>query len=200
MDSSSRDKKKKVVVVVPLTHELCNSLKAAAAAALHGDGSCSLKAMSMSCFASEICAKSRYSSMTLDLLMHHPYRFVALDEETGDFVGCVSATIGTYDGTVQRYFPKHSPLPRELVLYNLCVAHSHRGCGAGKMLVERVVESASRPEMVYLLVSKLKTDDMSNVERMDLYKKRVSKLLQLYDHLDFDVIDQCEDCYFLKHR
>lgn len=188
------------VIVVPLTHELCTKLKAAAAAALHGDGSCSLKAMSMSCFASEICAKNRYSSMTLDLLMHHPYRFVALDEETNDFVGCVSATIGTHDSTVQRYFPVHSPHPQELVLYNLCVAHTHRGRGAGKLLVDRVVESASRPDMVYLLVSKLQTDDINNAERMDLYKKRVTKLLQLYDHLSFDVIDQCDECYFLKHR
>jgi hypothetical protein len=67
--------------VVSLTSDTCNKLKAQAAVAMNGDGTCSLKAMSMSCFASELCASNRHSMMNLDSLMSHKYKFVAI---TGD--------------------------------------------------------------------------------------------------------------------
>lgn len=187
------------VVIRPLTSELCNRLKADAAAALNGDGTCSLKAMSMSCFASEACVKNRHSTMNLDVLMSHEYKFVAVDRDTGEFVGCVSATSGKTDRTLHTYFPGCSVCDMALTLYNLCVSNSHRGGGVGRKLVDSVLHTAERPSDVYLLVSKLNLEETDS-DRLKIYTDRISRLLNLYDRLEFDVIDECKDCYFLRHR
>ena len=187
------------VVIRELTDLLCTKMKADAAAALNGDGTCSLKAMSMSCFASEACSQNRHSTMNLDLLMMHPYKFVALDEKTGEFIGCVSGKHGSHDDTCSSYFPSCSMCDKDIVLYNLCVSQSQRGRGAGRKLVGAILNTASSPDHVYLLVSRLNLKEQ-DPERLKVYTDRISRLLSLYDRLEFDVINECEKCYLLKHR
>lgn len=188
------------VEVVPLTSEQSNRLKAEAVAAMNGEGpSCSLKAMSMSCFASEACAQNRHSSMNLDSLMVHKYKFVAIDSETERFVGCVSATPADEDRTLKHYFPKCKVCDDAIVLYNLCVSHSHRGRGAGRKLVDAILGCVDCEDKVYLLVSKLNLKEY-DVEKLNIYKNRISKLLSLYDKFKFDVVDECEGCYLLRHK
>jgi ribosomal protein S18 acetylase RimI-like enzyme len=185
--------------IIPLTSELCNKLKAQAAVAMNGDGTCSLKAMSMSCFASELCSSNIHSIMNLDSLMNHQYKFVAIDEDDDTFVGCVSAQQGSHDNTLKKYFPTCNLCDGALTLYNLCVSNSYRGLGIGRRLVESILETANRPSSVYLLVSKLnlKEDDE---DRLKIYTNRIKRLLGLYNTLEFDVIDECDKCYFLRHR
>ena len=186
------------VKVVPLTHDLCTRMKVAAAASLNGDGTCSLKAMSMSCFASEACAKNTLSNMTLDLLMMHDIRFVAMEEERGDFVGCVSAQRIEKDTMCRRFFPNERIGEGCLVLYNLCVSYEHRGCGAGRKLVDEVIREARSPECVYLLVSKLNPHEKEAAKRK-IYMDRVNRLLSTYAKLKFNVVCDCEECYLLRH-
>lgn len=187
------------VIVVPLTSELANVLKAKAAVALNGDGSCSLKAMSMSCFASEACARNQFSSMKLDVLLRSRYRFVAMVNKSDEFVGCVSAESADTDRMVASYFP-NEPLPKAaVILYNLCVSHDYRGCGAGRKLVQAVIDIAQSPRDVYLLVSRLNPNE-TNPEKAKIYQDRIDRLLATYDKLEFDVKCDCSHCYLLQHR
>ncbi|RPF81934.1 MAG: N-acetyltransferase [Rhodothermaceae bacterium TMED105] len=185
--------------VVSLTSDMCNKLKAQAAVAMNGDGTCSLKAMSMSCFASELCASNRHSMMNLDYLMSHKYKFVAITGDDDTFVGCVSAQSGDDDKTLKVYFPDCKLCTGALTLYNLCVSNSYRGLGIGRKLVESVLNIANRPSSVYLLVSKLNLSE-SDENRLKVYTDRINRLLGTYGKLEFDVIDECDSCYFLKHR
>jgi len=194
-----RQKNPPKVSVVPLTSDLCGRLKAEAALALNGDGTCSLRAMSMSCFASEMCAKNRFSNMTLDMLMQSTYKFVALDGPDGVFIGCVSAYRKENDTTAVHYFPHHPIVDGALLLYNLCVADEFRGRGAGRLLVEAVLHAARRPSLVYLLVSKLNLHE-PDPEKLAAYKARIARLLGTYEKLDFAVECECDACYMLRHR
>ena len=75
--------------VLPLTPALAATLRAQADRALNGDGSCSLEAMTTSCFASE-----KLRGQPLGAAARHDaraaHKFVAVDG-AGDFVGCVTA-------------------------------------------------------------------------------------------------------------
>ena len=186
------------VTVVPLTSSLANLLKAKAAIALNGDGSCSLKTMSWSCFASEACARNQFSSIKLDMLLQSRYSFVAVTN-SNEFVGCVSAESGDSDKILAHFFP-HVNLPSTArILYNLCVSHEFRGCGAGRRLVEAVVNTANSPNDTYLLVSRLNPDE-TNPEKARVYANRIDRLLATYNKLDFDVTCDCPECYLLRHR
>ena len=187
------------VIVVPLTSELANLLKAKAAVALNGDGSCSLKAMSMSCFASEACARNQFSSMKLDMLLRSRYSFVAMVNKSDEFVGCVSAESLGSDHMVAMYFPQEKLPKTAVILYNLCVSHDYRGCGAGRKLVQAVINVAQSPSDVYLLVSRLNPNE-TNPEKAKIYKDRIDRLLATYNKLEFDIKCDCPQCYLLRHR
>ena len=187
------------IVVVPLTSELTNLLKAKAAVALNGDGSCSLKAMSMSCFASEACARNQFSSMKLDVLLRSPHKFVAMVRDTDEFVGCVSAETKRSDRMISHYFPRETLPSTAVILYNLCVSQEYRGCGAGRKLVQAIVDTAASPRDVYLLVSRLNPNE-KDPDKAQIYKDRITRLLNTYNTLEFDVQCDCPDCFLLRHR
>lgn len=188
--------------VAPLTPALCNRLKADAALALNGDGTCSLRALSTSCFASEACARNAFSSLSLDTMMHSDYKFVALDGPVGTFVGCVTAQKSATDRTVRSLFPAGAVSHRGVVMYNLCVASAYRGCGAGRKLVDAVVHAACAADPhneVYLLVAKLKRDEPDYACRT-LYSERVARLVSMYEHMSFDVIRDCSTHLLMRRR
>ena len=182
--------------ITPLDLSLCSALKARAAVVLNGvdNGRCSLRAMSMSCFASEYCSHNAYSTMKLDMLMTHPHRFVAMDGE--EFVGCVSAVPRKDCNMFDAYCPGCYPDPECLVLFNLCVSHEYRGQGVGPMLVNEIVK-ISQP--VYLLVSKLDVNE-TDVRRRQIYDDRVSGLMKFYGKLGFEVQQEFPKCFLLGQR
>jgi GNAT superfamily N-acetyltransferase len=188
---------KEDISIVPLTSQLASLLKAEAAMALNGDGTCSLKAMSMSCFASEACARNQYSTMKLDMLLNSAFKFVALVKETSEFVGCVSAETLASDRMVHAYFPDVHFSPTSLILYNLCVSHEYRGYKVGRRLVQAVLDVAESERDVHLLVSRLNPDE-TDPEKAAVYRDRIQRLLTTYDKLGFQVVCDCKKCYLLK--
>ena len=137
--------------------------------------------------------------MKLDMLLRSTYKFVAMTDHSDDFVGCVSAETIANDRVVHSYFPHFEFPATTIVLYNLCVSHEFRGHGAGRMLVQAVVDSADSPEHVFLLVSRLNPDE-KNPERVAIYNDRIQRLVRTYDKLGFDVVCDCRECHLLKHR
>ena len=96
------------VQIVPLTTEIANRLRTLAALALNGDGKCSLRTMSTSCFAAEHCATVYHSAMQLDQLLTRGASFVALvrapNSQDDVFAGCVSANLASDNSLCQRHF------------------------------------------------------------------------------------------------
>lgn len=188
------------IVVERLTPALVAALKADAAVALNGDGRCSLKTMSMSCFASETCARGQpFSSMQLDMLLRHTYSFVTLDAQSRSFVGCVSAEKAALDTTVRHYLP-HISIPSDaVILYNLCVSEAHRGRGAGRLLVEAIEALVPSRDKVFLLISKLNPAEL-NPERRTVYEERVARLAATYTKLGYERCAECPHCRLMRRR
>ena len=152
------------VHVVRLTPEFAARLKAQAAVALNGDGSCSLKAMTTSCFASENCAhgggRRQSSALQLDTLLAQPHAFVAVSDLAPDgttrlpedaFVGCVSCGPARHS-LATRLFPRTEFAEAAHVLSNLCVASEYRKHHVGRRLVDAVVGVGGASQNTYLLV------------------------------------------------
>lgn len=189
--------------VVPLTRELAMRLKAKAALALNGDGTCSLRSMTTSCFASENCANG-HSALHLDMLLMQPHVYVAvtdldpdgatrLDEDT--FVGCVSASHSSSIG--QRLFPETVIQSPDLMLSNLCVAEAYRKHGIGRRLVETIVNL--RAPNTYLLIAR-KGERSDDPHVRSAFRDRVARLRSTYARLGFEQRCQCDDAALMCHH
>lgn len=191
------------VQIVPLTAELAAELKAEAALALNGDGTCSLEAQRTSCFASELCGRGGSSNMQLDQLLGSPYRWVALSDEDPDgkplgrctFVGCVSAGCATHAKSLFRLCDFQ---PGCLVLSNLCVHSKYRNrrergernSHVGRRLVEQVV-GLTAPQL-YLMIARGAGDGV--------FATRVPMLQAVYANLGFEECGECPQAFLLRHR
>tara|TARA_B110000046_G_scaffold161821_1_gene175713 strand:+ start:133 stop:765 length:633 start_codon:yes stop_codon:yes gene_type:complete len=196
------ERKPRGVRVVPLTRDLATRLREQAAAAINGDGGCSLKAMTTSCFASESCA-SGHSALQLDMLLASPHAYVAVADVAPDgttqlaedaFVGCVSA--GPARGSmVTRLFPhQHSACEDALTLSNLCVADAYRGHGIGRKLVKAVLaRDASR---TYLLIAR-GGERHPDPDVAAAFAQRVPRLRKTYAKLQFRPVDECAQAVLL---
>lgn len=189
--------------VLPLTRELAARLRVQAAVALNGDGTCSLRTMSTSCFASEHCARG-YSAMQIDMLCASPHAFVAvcgtcprgtpLAEEA--FVGCVSAAPAC-GGMVAQLFPHVTLAPGALVLSNLCVADAYRGHGLGRKLVQAVLDVGA-PE-TYLLIARTGVGH-ANPDVAAAFADRVPRLQETYRKLRFHQVCECSTAALLRYH
>ena len=176
--------------VAPLTAELAAQMRVEAALALEGDGSCSLEAMTTSCFASERCSMGQ-SGLQLDMLLTQPHAFVAVDAAATDargprrFVGCVSAAPV---GASSLHFPAHAFEPDALMLSNLCVADRYRGLGVGRKLMQAIFDL--KPPVVYLMIAAhgLAHRD-PQVARA--FEARVARLRKTYARLAFHEVPRC---------
>jgi GNAT superfamily N-acetyltransferase len=197
------------VRVVRLTPELAAALKAQAAVALNGDGSCSLQAMRTSCFASENCAhgggSQRHSAMQLDVLLSQPHAFVAVSDVAPDgttrlaedaFVGCVSCGPARHSYAA-RLFPQTAFSAHAHVLSNLCVASDYRGHNVGRRLVDAVVGVGDVPQNTYLLVAR---GSEQTPELAEAFRDRVARLRATYAKLDFAHECECEHAHLFRHR
>jgi GNAT superfamily N-acetyltransferase len=190
------------VCIKPLDAPLAHRLRAQAVVPLNGDGSCSLKAMTTSCFASEHCAR-RMSGLTLDMLLMQPHAFVAVSDADPEgrplpeeaFVGCVSA--GPCTGSLaQRLFSRRRDLCG-LVLSNLCVAPAYRGHRVGRKLVEAVL-ALDHVQQVNLLVART-GEGHADADVSAAFAVRVPRLRETYRALDFHTIDKCAEALLLRH-
>ena len=186
------------VSIVPLTPSLVAELKAQAAIALNGsEKSCSLRMLSTTCFAIEACARGApYSSMKLDMLMQHPFRWVAIGPGR-EFVGCVSAQEACRDGMRASLFPSLTTPPRALFLYNFCVAEAFRGKGVGRRLMNAVLNERGA-DHVYLMVDKLDPTERDEDKRR-LYETRIRGLLERYERMGFVHVTECGMCHLMRH-
>lgn len=191
------------VRVVPLSGELASRLRAQAAVAINGDGSCSLKTMTTSCFASETCA-SGLSPLQLDELLASPHAYVAVADVTPEgaplredaFVGCVSAAPAR-EARLKTLFPDLSDVPSgALVLSNLCVAEAYRGHSLGRKLVETVL--ALRAPRTYLLIAR-DGEHHANPEVARAFASRVPRLRATYAKLRFHPVCECARAVLLCH-
>jgi GNAT superfamily N-acetyltransferase len=195
-------KRPRGVCIKPLDASLAHRLRAQAVVPLNGDGSCSLKAMTTSCFASEHCAR-RMSGLTLDMLLMQPHAFVAVSDADPDgrplpeeaFVGCVSAGPSA-NSLAQRLFPRRHDLCG-VVLSNLCVAPAYRGHQVGRKLVEAVL-GLDRAQQVNLLVART-GEGHADPNVASAFAARVPRLRATYRALDFHPIDACAQAYMLRH-
>lgn len=191
-----------------LTPYLAKRLKAEAAEALNGDGTCSLHAMTTSCFASENCAKG-HSAMQLDMLLSHPFAFVVLADVEPDgatpiaserFVGCVSAAPAADNSMCPRLFPRQQFRPdADLVLFNLCIADAYRGHGLGRRLVQRILDCAknrSSNPRTYLLVART-GETHTDPAVTAAFASRVPRLQKTYDRLGFRSVDTCDVAHLM---
>jgi GNAT superfamily N-acetyltransferase len=189
------------VRVVPLTRELATRLKAQAAVALNGDGSCSLRAMTTSCFASENCAAG-HSALHLDMLATQPHAFVALSDLAPDgapleedaFVGCVTAAPASGSGLCARLFPARTFGATTLLLSNLCVADAYRKQQVGRRLVDKIV--ALDPGC-HLLVARTVNPDP---QVQAAFAARVERLRATYAKLGFVVVDECPEAILMRRQ
>ena len=197
------------VRVVRLTPELATRLKAQAAVALNGDGSCSLNAMTTSCFASENCAhgggRRQSSALQLDALLTQPHAFVAVSDLAPDgttrhaedaFVGCVSCGPARHS-IAARLFPRTEFADTAHVLSNLCVASEYRKHHVGRRLVDAVVGVGGAAQNTYLLVAR-GTD--ATPALAEAFRDRVARLRATYAKLDFAHEDECDHALLLRHR
>ena len=192
------------VKIVPLTPALVHRLKGQATEALNGDGSCSLKTMSTSCFASENCSKG-YSSLELDMMLGQPYAFVAVSDIAPDgqtrldseaFVGCVTA--GPCPSSVRRMFPDFCAQPGDLMLSNLCVADAYRAHGVGRLLVDTILAQRRHPR-VFLLIAR-HGERSADPNIASVFGDRVPRLRKTYHRLGFTVQDECLEAALLCHQ
>lgn len=192
------------VRVVPLTPELATRLKAQAAVALNGDGSCSLRAMTTSCFASENCSAG-HSALHLDMLATQPHALVALSDlapdgaplEGGDdaFVGCVTAAPAGESRLCARLFPARTFADATtLLLSNLCVADAYRKQQVGRRLVDKIV--ALDPGC-HLLVARTANPDP---QVQAAFAARVERLRATYAKLGFVVVDECPEAILMRRQ
>lgn len=190
--------------IVPLTRERASILKAQAAVALNGDerdGKCSLRAMTMSCFASENCSNG-YSSMQLDMLLSQPHAYVAVTDVAPDgstplaedvFVGCVTAS--SVSTMVTRLFPHVTLGADDLVLSNLCVAERYRTHGIGRRLVQTILDI--RSPHTYLLIARTSS---ANPDVQTVFHSRVQRLRDTYKRLGFEEECECTDAVLMRHK
>lgn len=194
----------KGVRVVPLDRALAHRLRAQAVVPLNGDGSCSLRAMTTSCFASEHCARGM-SGLQLDMLCTQPHAFIAVSDLSPEgaplaeeaFVGCVSA--GRCAGSLATtLFPARDDLRcgAGLVLSNLCVAEAYRGHQVGRKLVEAVLGCGA--PRTFLLVART-GEAHADPDVATAFAARVPRLRATYAHLGFHTIDGCTDALLLGH-
>ena len=191
------------VRVVPLTRDLAMRLRAQAAVAINGDGGCSLKAMTTSCFASETCANG-HSALQLDMLLASPHAFVAVADVAPDgvtrldedaFVGCVSA--GPVRGSMAtRLFPHCDACERALCLSNLCVADAYRGHGLGRKLVQAILQLGA--PRTYLLIAR-GGERHPDPDVAAAFAQRVPRLRKTYAKLHFRPVDECAQAALLCH-
>lgn len=192
------------ISIRPLTPDLVAKLKAEAALALNGDGSCSLRAMTTSCFASENCANG-YSALHLDVLLTQAHAFVAVDvtpDGREHFVGCVSAAPVTPECLAQRLFPAQDFTPGSMVLSNLCVAEDYRNGGVrgqkhiGRALVHAIL--ALRSPATYLLIAR--GGSRNDSETDEAFAKRVPRLKETYRKLRFVPCKRCPRAILMRHH
>jgi GNAT superfamily N-acetyltransferase len=191
--------------IVRLDATLTDQLRRQAAVALNGDGGCSLRTMTTSCFASESCATGQ-GAMKLDAIAAEPHAFVAITDLEPDgatpvaappaFVGCVSAGLVSKSGTIARLFPSVAQRPgaeADLVLSNLCVADAYRKDGVGRRLIDAVL-SLGAPR-TYLLISRA-GEGSADEDVAETFAARVSRLRETYRKLGFapppEFPDGCE--------
>lgn len=182
------------VRLVPLTRALVDRLRAEASHALDGDRSCSLHAMTTSCFASETCARGA-RPMDLEDMLLQPHAYAAVDQ-TGAFVGCVSAAPLASE-TLRRLFPHYSPPFGSLLLSNLCVAEAYRKEGVGRRLVDAVRAQAG--SVVHLLVAR-HGERSASPDVAAAFAVRVPRLRATYAHMGFDAVDECDDAVLMRSR
>lgn len=190
--------------MLPLTADLCRTLERSASEALNGKSrTCALEEMDISCFASEYCALGRPPSMQLSDLYGQRHAFAAVADVDTDgyrgltdnrFVGCVSAA------------PPHDVLlvefpflcPKCLIISNLCVAEAYRRLGAGRQLLQRILEL--QEENVYLLVIRsadgLGTPMPGAAEALG---RRVTRLLTTYKKVSFHPVASSKSMHLLRY-
>lgn len=195
------------VYLAPLTPALVSRLRDEAAEALNGDGSCSLKAMTTTCFQSENCAGDN-TPLKLDMLLTQPHAVVAIADVTPDeaqplareaFVGCVSAAPPAPLSLCPRLFPDHPfDVRTDLVLSNLCVADAYRRSkhGVGKRLIRHILQQGKR---TYLLVSKA-GERHADPEVEQAFATRVPRLRETYPRLGFRILDECEQAILMRYE
>lgn len=167
--------------IVPLTCELCDKFAQQASNALIGDGTCSLENIQTSCFASELCAKHRPLTMRLRNMLFCKHTFVALNDDTHTFVGCVTADLAA--STLCTLFPGISHTSTSLLLSNLCVDKGLRRQGAGRMLVDAV--TALSPDLFLLVQRAQPTHDTTFFSSQS---RSEAKLKSWYASLGFDYV------------
>lgn len=186
--------------VVRLTPELAAALRTQAQEALNGDGTCSLKTMTTSCFASETCAHGDPSGMHLGMLLAQPHAFVAVSDLAPDgetrlhedaFVGCVSCG-PTRTSLAATLFPDLGT--EGVVLSNLCVASPYRKRNVGRLLVDKVLGLGH--EQTYLLVAR---GTERTPEIAEAFRERVARLRATYAKLGFRAECECERAVLFRH-
>lgn len=177
--------------VHPLTPELCDRIVRQASKALLGDRTCSIENIRTSCFASEFCALQRPMKIRVRNMLFCRHAFVALDDETQDFVGCVSSDLAA--STLRTLFPGVSHSPTALLLSNLCVDHNHRRRQAGQKLMKTVLALSS--DLFLLVVRAQYTDDTAFAEMQSTSE---SKLMSWYMWLGFEYVQSTPVYHLFK--
>ena len=172
---------------------------------LYGDGTCDIRNVKDSCFASEVCSRGRDPSLSRSL--HHMLRtnnlYVAVsDDDEGLWMGCALAE---KDMRVQSSMPLLFPChfnegstrcnrARSTVVYSLCVPSCGRGQRVGTSILKRI---CSDFDQVYLLVDTHRTGQC-NVLR-DFMETRSDNLLGYYKQQGFKRCGE-RDGYVLHMR
>lgn len=198
------------VQILPLTPALAWQLQEQASKALNGtSGRCTLQDVQTSCFASETCGRKGYSDLSIGSLLESDMAFVAVAEGTGQFVGCLGVNrVPCYIRDAFR--PYHACDCYGLFIHTFCVDAPYRGCGAGKQLMHRVLQTAQAADPkhpVYLTINTHRATEeplwtsyrgsrdlgapCTDSELSQVMNARVERLLKTYRKCGFLPVGEC---------
>lgn len=190
----------KGLTITELNDGNVDTLADSANVALNGRGTCDPDDLEWSCFACEYCRNGVAPTMTLQAMLSSAYRFVAVCDEHWDrttprltFVGCITAN--TPSAQICRTF---SNLCEDcIVISNFCVAKDFRSKGVGKMLLETIMDKVEHKKRMFLLVAK--NTSPSRTDLVQVFDKRVPKLLSYYAEFDFKPVEEGHDAHLLRY-
>ena len=162
---------------------------------LYGDGTCDVKNVSSSCFASEVCARGRTPSRPPSMrdFLDSRHLYVAVEDSAdGDdddvWMGCALAERNMSEqSTLQILFPDHfqrhscAPSRSTTVVSSLCVPPHCKQKGVGTGILDRVCEDF---DVVYLMVDAHASSSCSFLR--DFMERRSTDLCSYYAKRGFE--------------
>lgn len=143
----------------------------------HGDRSCRLRNMNVSCFGSERCNHSRPQTDTGVDAMHLLRKISCAGVRESKVVAFMSVF-----RAADCHFLDCSPPTTGSLISNLCVHEGHRNCGLCALLLRHAAQTFAHP----LYVSIRLPDSKAPVETRAVMEARGASLKRLYETFDFE--------------